>query len=192
MHLLYLDHSGDPADPQLFHFVIAGISCFERQTHWLSRQLDAIAARFSPDDPSAVELHANPMITGNRGWKVFPVSARRQAVMDALAAIRDSHASNALFGVCKDKRAVPSNDLLYELFEDILSRFPDRQLLRLHRNGNTQRGLIVFDKASYESKVQNWTAVFQTQGHSWGVIRNLAEFRCSWTCVPRACCKRPI
>ncbi len=29
MHLLYADHSGEPTDPNLKYFVLAGISIFE-------------------------------------------------------------------------------------------------------------------------------------------------------------------
>ncbi|MGN6318255.1 DUF3800 domain-containing protein [Trinickia sp.] len=33
MHLLYLDESGHPDDPNSEFFVVAGFSVFERQTH---------------------------------------------------------------------------------------------------------------------------------------------------------------
>jgi hypothetical protein len=66
MHLLYLDHAGAVEDPSQKHFVLAGISVFERQTYWLSHELDEIAARFNPADPPAVELHGSPM-HGGRG-----------------------------------------------------------------------------------------------------------------------------
>jgi hypothetical protein len=174
MHLLYLDHSGEVSDPNQFYMVMAGIACFERQTHWLSAELEKIAGRFNPADPASIELHANPMITGNHGWKAYPVADRRSAVLDALHVAARSHHSNVLFGICKDKRAGKSNDLISEVFEEICNRF-DRYLGRLHKRNNTQRGIIVFDKASYETKIQGLAINFRTIGHSWGVIRNLSE-----------------
>jgi hypothetical protein len=38
MYLLYLDHAGAVEDPAQKHFVLAGISVFERQTYWLSQE----------------------------------------------------------------------------------------------------------------------------------------------------------
>jgi len=91
MHLLYLDHSGDPAESDQSHFVLAGISVFERQSFWISQQLDKIAARFNPADPNSVELHASPMRGGRGFWRKFPVKDRLRAISDALAIVRDSH-----------------------------------------------------------------------------------------------------
>ena len=47
--------------------------------------------------------------------------------------------------------------------------------MRLHRQGDTQRGLIIFAKSTYESTIQNLATDFRTYGHSWGVLRNLSE-----------------
>jgi hypothetical protein len=59
-------------------------------------------------------------------------------------------------------------------FEQVCSMF-DRHLLRLHKKGNTQRGVIVFDKATYETQIQSLAIHFRTFGHRFGVIRNLSE-----------------
>ena len=47
--------------------------------------------------------------------------------------------------------------------------------MRLHKTGDSQRGLIIFDKSTYESTIQNLATDFRTVGHTWGVLRNLAE-----------------
>jgi hypothetical protein len=77
MYLLYLDHAGAIEDPAQTHFVLAGLSVFERQTYWLSQELDNIVARFNPKDPRSIELHGSPM-HGGRGkkWRCFPVQDR--------------------------------------------------------------------------------------------------------------------
>ena|GEM_PF-202431 len=67
MYLLYLDESGN--DPRLPWFVLAGVSVPERQAHWIEQDLNDIAARFSADEPHAVELHGNPMHKGNGRWR---------------------------------------------------------------------------------------------------------------------------
>jgi hypothetical protein len=37
MYLTYLDESGSPGDLNTPFFVLAGVSVFERQTHWLEQ-----------------------------------------------------------------------------------------------------------------------------------------------------------
>lgn len=59
-------------------------------------------------------------------------------------------------------------------FEQIASRF-DHFLMRLHKTGDSQRGIIIFDKSTYESTIQSLATDFRTVGHTWGVLRNLAE-----------------
>lgn len=40
MHLLYLDESGNPDDPADKHFILAGLSAFEKNTHFLSTEAE--------------------------------------------------------------------------------------------------------------------------------------------------------
>lgn len=68
MHLLYLDESGHPNDPSTQFFVLAGFAVFERSTHWLESRINPIAARFRPEDPSAIEFHGSPMYSAKDDW----------------------------------------------------------------------------------------------------------------------------
>lgn len=174
MHLLYADHSGDPTDPKLRLFVLAGISVFERQGYWISSELDKIASRFDPADPGSVELHGSPMRQGRDGWDQFPVNDRIQAMLDALNVFASSHPGNRIFAAVVEPAAVSPRDPIEYAFEQTASRF-DQFLMRLHRQGDTQRGVIVFDKASYETTIQSLARDFRSVGHQWGVLRNLAE-----------------
>lgn len=47
--------------------------------------------------------------------------------------------------------------------------------MRLHRANDSQRGIIIFDKSTVETTIQNLATDFRTVGHSWGVLRNLSE-----------------
>ena len=58
-------------------------------------------------------------------------------------------------------------------FEQIANRF-DRFLGRLHRNDNTQRGLLVLDESSYETSIQSLARDFRVEGHRWGQLYSLA------------------
>lgn len=174
MHLLYADESGTVADPKQTYFVLAGFSLFERQGYWLANQLDAIAARFDPADPSSVELHGNPMLVGKGRWRGHPKADREQAIADILHIFANSHPSNRLFASVIKKSVVSPQDPVEIAFEQMASRF-DQYLMRLHRSGDTQRGIIIFDKSTYETTIQSLASDFRTLGHSWGVIRNFAE-----------------
>ena len=173
MHLLYADDSGDPQDPNLDWFVLAGVSVFERQCYWFSEKLEAIAARFDPAQSRNVELHGADMRNG-RFWRQFPPEDRVQAIKDALGVLADSHPSNRVFAVAVKKGAVSPSDPVDYAFEQLATRF-DLYLRRLHLMGDTQRGLIVFDKAKVERRIQTLASEFRTVGHQWGIIRNFAE-----------------
>ncbi len=79
-----------------------------------------------------------------------------------------------LFGAVVHKAAVSPEDPMESAFEQIAMRF-DKFLGRLHNGGNTQRGLIILDKSSYETSLQGLAEKFRTDGHHWGQLYNLAE-----------------
>lgn len=73
-----------------------------------------------------------------------------------------------------EKHAVSNESPMEFAFEQLLNRF-DRYLGRLHLQGNTQRGLLVVDKSSFERRFQGLAHNFRSQGHRWGRLRNIAE-----------------
>ena len=174
MYLLYADESGSVHDPNQQMFVLAGFCVFERQGYWIANELDAIAARFNPADPSSVELHGNPMHGGKGIFRRFPKEDRILAIEDALRVFLRSHPSNRLFASVVNKAQVSPNDPVEFAFEQLASRF-DHYLTRLHKSGDTQRGVILFDKSTYETTLQSLATDFRTVGHSWGVLRNFSE-----------------
>jgi hypothetical protein len=175
MHFLYADESGSVADITQQYFVLAGISVFERQVYWASQRLDAIAARFNPGQPMAIELHGSPMLNGSGMWRSFPLPNRIAAMKDALSAI-NAHPSNRVFGAAikKVRAATIPRDPVELAFEQLSSRF-DQYLMRLHRKQDTQRGVIIFDKSNQESSIQKLASDYRRVGHTWGKLRNLAE-----------------
>ena len=174
MHLLYADESGSSKDPNQNYLVLAGVSVFERQSYWISNELDEIAARFDPANPDEVELHGNPMLNGKGIWRRYPKDKRFKAIEDILQVLADSHISNRIFASVIKKSSISPADPVETAFEQLSNRF-DLYLMRLHRNKDTQRGIIIFDKSTYESSLQALATNFRTIGHSWGVLRNLGE-----------------
>lgn len=114
------------------------------------------------------------MYGGRNAWRKFPKEDRIQAILDALTLLADSHPSNRIFACIVRKDVVLPQDPVALAFEQIASRF-DHFLVRLHRQNDTHRGIIIFDKSTYETTIQNLATDFRTIGHSWGVLRNLAE-----------------
>lgn len=174
MYLLYADESGSARDAKQQFFVLAGFCVFERQGYWIAQELDEIAARFNPADPASVELHGNPMNSGKGIFRHFTKSDRSQAMKDILNVFLKSHQSNRLFASVVNKANVSPADPVEFAFEQLVSRF-DQYLTRLHKSGNSQRGVILFDKSTYETTIQSLATDFRTIGHSWGIIRNFSE-----------------
>lgn len=173
MHLLYLDDSGSVTNPADRHIVLAGLAVFERRPHWMSAKLDVIASRLWPDDPASLEFRASDIFSGRKHWRGVPKQSRTGAFSEALTIFGDSRFVR-LFGVAVHKAAVSPEDPMERAFEYICNRF-DRFLGRLHQQDDTQRGLIVLDKSSYETSLQGLARNFRTSGRRWGQLYNLAE-----------------
>ncbi len=177
MHLLYVDESGSASDTSQTYFILAGVSVFERQTHWIEQQLNGIAARFNPNCPHELELHGSPMRSGKQGWRSIQPHDREQAIKDALTDGVANQKRNAvrLFGaVINKKTQIATSDPVFTSFEQVASRF-DMFLQRLHLNGNTHRGLMLCDASSSETRIQTLAREFKYSGHSFGKTKNYSE-----------------
>lgn len=174
MYLLYADESGSVGDMSQEHFILSGVCVYERQSFWLANEMDKIASQFNPADPNAVELHGSPMYGGRKFWRAFSREQRHKAIADCLRLLASSHISNRIFTIAIKKSLISPVDPVEYAFEQLSSRF-DLFLKRLHHRENTQRGLIIFDKSTYETTIQNLATDFRTIGHTWDVLRNLAE-----------------
>ncbi len=174
MHLLYLDESGSAGDAGQKYFVLAGISLFERQGYWIANELDKIAEGINPADPTPIELHGSPIFGGKKAWRKYPKEQRYNLISDALRVLASSHISNRVFACVVHKEKISPDDPVEYTFEQVASRF-DRYLQRLHNGGDSQRGVMIFDKSTYETAIQGLAKDFRTIGHTWGVLRNLAE-----------------
>lgn len=173
MYLLYADESGNSSGTQNRHFVLAGVSVFERKAHWLSLELDRIAERFDPIDAHKVELHGSPMHGGKNRWRRVGRAERQQAIKDALSLIDGFH--YRLFAAVVRREAISPDDAVVHTFEQVITRF-DRYLTREYVEfDNPQRGLLVFDKTTHERPLQRLARHYKQIGHQWGSLRNMAD-----------------
>lgn len=175
MYLLYLDDAGSASNIDDRYIALAGIALFERQVHFLDRELEAIAESIAPGAGRGLEFHASPMLTGKGKWgRLGHKGDRRKHMARALSAIDTLRGKRALFGAVVDKREVSPADAIEFAFEQIVSRF-DQFLGRMHKTKNTQRGLLILDKSTMETRLQQLTRTFKSEGHRWGTLRNIVD-----------------
>ncbi len=172
MYLLYVDESGDVANQGETYFVLAGISVFERTAYWVSETLDRIQERYFPGQ--FVEFHARTIHNHNEPpWSGLPSEVRKQILGELYRAI-GTNADISLFGIALEKNARGGPEPIARVFEEICNRF-DLFLKRLHHQGDTQRGLMVFDESKYESRLQTLLKYYRGTGTRFGRIRSLAD-----------------
>ncbi len=173
MYLLYVDESGDPANIDERHFCLGGVAVFERQAYWLNEALDKLQEQYFPGQ--YVEFHARSIVSHDEPpWTTIPSRVRRQIMEDLCRLIADSHQTVALFGVALEKGPRSGSDPVGRAFEEICNRF-DLFLKRLHAQGDTQRGLIVFDESRYETRLQTLLGEYRRSGTRFGRVRNFAD-----------------
>jgi hypothetical protein len=176
MHILYIDDSGSVDNPDEKHFVLGGISIFERGLFHQIKAADDCVAAFRLGDPHIIELHGSAMYQGRDGvWRsVRDRTARERMIIQALATL-SGHASVRLFAVIVDKASISPRDPVAFAFEEICNRF-NLFLTRMNdRRNDDQRGLIVMDESRHEKPLQMLARRFRVDGARWGHFRNLAE-----------------
>lgn len=92
MHLLYLDESGNPDDAADKHFVLAGLSAFEKNTHFLSTETEAVQTKHFPGSPP-VDFHAQHIRAGKGFWRGQEKTVRDRVLEDLASIITRSYAS---------------------------------------------------------------------------------------------------
>lgn len=178
MYLTYLDESGSPGDLNTPFFVLAGVSVFERQTHWLEQALDAIAEPFEQRAGTYLELHASPMYSGKDGWGQFTAAERAQASADVVRVLIDTRPRlNVFAAVVEQSQILRTADILPYCYEILASKFDDYLALKFQRENDPQRGLFVLDqkRATEEKDMQALHRTFKQVGHAHGKLRNFAE-----------------
>ena len=175
MRLLYLDDAGSVDNASEQYLVLGGVSVFEAQSHWITQQLDTLAESLNPGDPHGVEFHASEIYARrSQPWKGLNQREARGTIKSVLDVLASAYDTARAFACVVHKASFPNRDPMEIAFEDLCSRF-DRYLQRLRADGETQRGLVILDKSTYETTLQQMSVEFRTLGTRWGVIRYLAD-----------------
>jgi len=171
MYFLYLDESGDQKNHSDKVFVLAGAALFERQTHWASRDLDAVVSTNFMVPPRPQELHAEEIRAGRHYWRHVPRDLRNQVMEDTYNAIAMNRHLTA-FGAVVDLESYPERSV--ELaFEQVCIRF-DAFLRRFRRKGLRQNGIVIMDESRYEPDLQALLTQFRTSGTNFGPVHTFS------------------
>jgi hypothetical protein len=179
MYVLYLDDSGSAPNLTEEFLVLGGVAVFERRIHFITEELDNLAARFDPTNPGSVEFHASAEFSGKvPPWNTLKDKpARQKVIKDVLGVLADDRYGTNAFAVAVHKPSFPNSDPMQMAFEELCNRFDiflkaQNSQLDQHRQ---QRGMIVIDESAYETTLQKLARDFRKFGTRWGVTRNLAE-----------------
>ena len=173
MYLLYLDDSVWLATQLTAISFWLGSRFLSEVRIGFPRELDAIAQRVWHQDPHGLEFRGADIFGGKKQWRGIQKTPRINVYREALAEVGNSRLAH-LFGAVIHKAAISPNDPMEFAFEHVCNRF-DRFLGRLHRQANTQRGMILLDDSTYETSLQGLARNFRTIGHRWGQLYNLAD-----------------
>lgn len=122
-----------------------------------------------------VELHAQPMRSGKGEWRSIPKEVRTkmlQSMSQLLGTFSPpSGRRYGLFSVVRAPEAVAYADPLERTFEELLLRF-NEMLVRLKGN---DFGIVVADKAKYESILQPVVRRWRESGTRFAPLTKLVE-----------------
>jgi uncharacterized protein DUF3800 len=119
-------------------------------------------------------------------FHAFRIHARAEPPWDTLTAaqaadvlrwlarlVSDSHETCALFAIVV--QAILSWGRPYNFAFNELTRRFDLYLTRLHAQGDTQRGLMVFDESRHEQRLQTLLRSYTVEGGPFGRLRNFSD-----------------
>jgi hypothetical protein len=173
MYLLYLDESGNQDDPSDRHFVLAGAAVYERNTYFLSQALDEVQTKHFPG-VQPIAFHATELRAGKDFWRKVDPDKRRAVMADLCLAVANQG------GLCLFASVIEKTDQLHgeaavkAATEEICVAF-DRFLVRKHKSGDSQRGLIVFAEGQYHKRNRVWVKDFREMGTRVGALNNLSD-----------------
>ena len=175
MYLLYLDESGNESDVTDKHFVLGGLAVFERQTYFLSRDVEEVQTRHFPSLPP-IEFHASSMRAGKHFWRDIERAKRETILGDLARVIRNSNQEGvALFAAVVEKTKDLWGERAVEYATEEICRRFDIFLARRHFGGDPQRGLLIFSEGKFDKRAKIWVRNFRELGTRWGTLKNLSD-----------------
>ena len=178
MYLSYLDESGTPGDKTTKFFVLGGVTVFERQTHWLEREMDAIADRYQQQiGGQYLELHAAPMRDRKEGREQFSPADRAQGAADVPRLLDGPQIKASVFAAVIEKSQILRTvDILPYCFEVLVTKVDDFLAYKYQKRGEQACGIFVPDcKQALEEANMQALHHIKHLGRGNGRLRNFAE-----------------
>ncbi|MDY7225783.1 DUF3800 domain-containing protein [Hyalangium rubrum] len=175
MILLYIDESGsldNPAD----HFAVGGMAVHESDVEAMRLEVERIVQKHLDPHLQKVELHAQPMRSGKGEWRSIPKEVRTK-LLESLSQLLGTFKPPSghrygLFSVIKAPAAVAHADPLERTFEELLLRFHE---MLVRPKGPEEFGIVVADKAKYESILQPVVRRWRESGTRFAPLTKLVE-----------------
>jgi len=168
MQLLYLDDSGSIKDPTQKHIILGGVCIDEKGVRWLSNEIEMIAAKILPENPSSVELHAVDIFGGKiHPWdRIVNKSERVDIIKRVLRTMMNAYDTTKVFAVAVEKSGFPLEDNMLWAYETISQCFNNHLEMDFEPQ---ERGIIIVDDTSYETGMQKLAAEIRQTGNRKGL-----------------------
>jgi Protein of unknown function (DUF3800) len=159
VYLLYADESGDLGDASTQVFVVAGIAVHEDAIRPLAGEISGTTRRFlGRHTADQIELHGNPMRTGNGKWGSVSINKRVALYHEMLRKLgrwahEDSQSKIEPFAVVMDRNH--SQSPTETTYGELLYVF-DEWLRGRRRAGDAHNGVLVADRSRYQRTLEAW------------------------------------
>lgn len=176
--MLYLDDSGSPANKDEEYFVLGGVAVPEKSIRWLTYEIEKLALALNSTTPGIIEFHASEIFSATTPpWKTLLRTKQDKVGMikKVLEVFERANSDITLFASAIHKKSFPNRDPVIMAYEDITSRY-DMFLNRVDDTDKKNLGMVILDKSSYETGLQQLARNIRSQGNRWGYnLRNICE-----------------
>lgn len=183
MWVMYVDESGTPSGTAERYYVLAGVAVFERSMLGLSRALDAIQAKYIPEQYDPVEFHASELRSprGGSWWRDGVTRQIRESILTEIGTAIGNPSFLAwvrLFGIAIQKAFLKDNSqAIYDrALSELCRRFDVFLQREYRRTGQQQYGMLIFDQSRLQNETRALMERFHTGQHEWVETGRIAEF----------------
>lgn len=175
MYFLYLDDSGSVNNQNEKFFVIGGVIIPEEKHYWVNKHLDELALKIDSDNPFSVEFHACEIFSGrSKPWSNINVKNTRIDIIKSILEVAERESLTTL-ACAIEKHYYQGENIVKLAFEDVISRFQNFLSLKYRETQNNTRGMIIFDKSTFENEIQELSRTFRSDGTRYRKISAIQE-----------------
>lgn len=182
MFLVYVDESGEIANPTEKFFVLGAMAVYETQAYFLSQAFDKVQDKWFPSALDPIEFHASKIYNGDgEPWHSVKRSDRNQILTDLFHEIgRVTPKGLSLFGIALEKNAYSSPNQLESAFQELcghVDAFISASNLSSSNEGRDKnRILMILDSSKYHGHLDKLLLAYRLRGGTkFGRVRCFAD-----------------